>query len=144
MLPAAQGPEPSDVVAIMDGEVAAIALAEHGAFGMGWPQLAALRDGLTVGTDQPLPHIEAAAVAFGHADDRGQLGALHSLANYFGLRTVESQRVIEIALHEAAADRPSGSSKPDLPRISGDEGLRQRNQLRALRGGLLDQVDRLV
>src|ERR1700681_3381121 len=88
MLPAAQGTESSDVGAVMDGEVAAVALAEHGAFGMGRPQLAALRDGLAVGTDQPLPHIEAAAVAFRHADDRGQPGALYGFANFFGLRAV--------------------------------------------------------
>ena len=88
MLPAAQCTQPSHVGAIMDGEVAAVAFAEHGAFGVGRPQLAALGDGLAVGTDQPLPHIEAAAVAFGHADDRGQLGALHGLANFFGLRAV--------------------------------------------------------
>src|SRR5438445_168571 len=52
MLPAAQCTESSHVGAIMDGKVAAVALAEHGAFGMGRPQLAALRDGLAVGTGQ--------------------------------------------------------------------------------------------
>src|SRR5260221_12262765 len=96
---------------------------------MGRPQLAALGDGLAVGTVQPLPHIAAAAVAFGHADDRGQLGALHGFANFLGLRALVGQRVVEIALHEAAADRPGGSSQPDLPRISGNEGLWKRDQL---------------
>ena len=89
MLPAAQRTEPSHVSAIMDGEVAAVALAEHGAFGMGRPQLAALRNGLAVGPDQPLCDIEAAALAFGHADDRGQFGALHGFANFVGLRAVK-------------------------------------------------------
>ncbi len=55
---------------------------------MGRPQLAALGDGLAVGTDQPLPHIEAAAVAFGDADHRGELGAFDGLADFLGLRTV--------------------------------------------------------
>ena len=54
MLPAAQRAEPADVGAIMDGEIAAVAFAEHGALGMGRPELAALGDGLAIGTDQPL------------------------------------------------------------------------------------------
>ena len=83
-------------------------------------------------------------IVFGYADDRGELGAFHRLANFFGLRAVIRQRVIEIALHEAAADRPGGSSKPDLPRISGNESLGKRDQLRALCGGLIDQRDGLV
>jgi hypothetical protein len=91
-----------------------------------------------------LRYIEAAPVAFRHADDRGQLGALHGLANFFGLRAVIGQRVIEIALHEAAADRPRRRSKPDLPRISGNEGLWKRDQLCALCGSLFDQADGLV
>src|SRR6202034_4463596 len=123
MLPAAQCTEPADVGAIMDGEIAAVALAEHGALGMGRPELAAFGDGLAIGTDQPLAYVEAAAVAFGYADDRGELRAFHGFANFFCLRAVIRQRVVEIALHEAAADRPGGSSKPDLPRISGNERL---------------------
>ena len=79
MLPAAQRADPADIGAIMDGEVAAVAFAEHGAFGMGRPQLAALGDGLAVGTDQPLRDIEAAAVALGQSDDRGEFGALTAL-----------------------------------------------------------------
>src|SRR5258708_16831024 len=62
MLPAAQGAEPSNVGAIMDGEVAAVALAAHGAVSMGRPQFSALRAGLAVGTDQPLSHRTAAAL----------------------------------------------------------------------------------
>src|SRR3982074_694711 len=142
MLPAAQGTEPSDVRAIMDGEVAAVALAEHGAFGMGRPQFAALGDGLAIGTDQPLPHIKAAAVAFGHANYCSELCGLHGLTDFFGLRAVIGQRIVEIALDEATPDRPGRSSKPDLPGISGNEGLGKRDQLRTLRGSLLDQADR--
>ena len=76
------------ILAVMDGQVAAIALAEHGAFGMGRPQLATLCDGLAIRTDQPLPHIEAAAVALGQADDRGEFGALDGVADLLGLRAV--------------------------------------------------------
>ena len=65
VLPAAQRAEPPDVGAIVHREIAAVAFAEHGAFGMGRPQLSALGDGLAVGTDQPLRDIEAAAVALG-------------------------------------------------------------------------------
>jgi|GEM_PF-5207414 hypothetical protein len=54
MLPAAQGAEPPDAGTVVDGEIAAVALAVDGAFGTGRPQLAALGDGLTVGPDQPL------------------------------------------------------------------------------------------
>ena len=79
------------VGAIMHGEIAAVALAEHGALGMGRPQLAALRDGFPVGTDQPLPDIEASSIALGHADDRGEVGALHGLADFFRLRAVIRQ-----------------------------------------------------
>jgi len=56
---------------------------------MGRPQLAALRDGLAVRTDQPLADVEAPAIAFGHADHRGQLGALDRLANFFGFWAVK-------------------------------------------------------
>src|SRR5260370_4311927 len=56
MLPAAQGAEPSNVGAIMDGEVAAVALADNGAFSMGRPQFSAFRDVLAVGPDKPLTH----------------------------------------------------------------------------------------
>ena len=133
MLPAAQRAEPPDVGAIMDREVAAVAFAEHRALGMGRPQLAALGDGLAVGADQPLRDIKAAAVAFGQAEHRGQLGALDGAADLLGLRAVIRERIVEIALHEAAADRPGRRAKPDLPRISGNEGLGKRDQLGAVR-----------
>ena len=93
MLPAAQRTEPSDIGAIMDREVAAVAFAEHGALGMGRPQLAALGDGLAVGADQPLRDIEAAAVAFGQAEHGGQLGALHGVADLLGLRAVKASEL---------------------------------------------------
>jgi len=54
MFPAAQRAQSPDVGAVMDGEIAAVALAEHGTLGMGRPQLAALGDGFAIGADQPL------------------------------------------------------------------------------------------
>ena len=144
VLPAAQRAEPSDVGAIVNREIAAVAFAEHGAFGMGRPQFPALRNGFAVGADQPLRDIKTAAVAFGQPEHGGQLGALHGVADLFRLRAVERERIVKIALYKAAADRPGRRAEPDLPRISGNEGLGKRDQLRALRRSLLDQRDGLV
>src|SRR6185295_13413500 len=130
--------------AIMHGEVAAVAFAEHGTFGVGRTQFPALGDGLAVGADQPLRDIKTAAVAFGQPEHGGQFGALDGVADLLCLRAVERERIVKIALHKPAADRPGGSTKPDLPRISGNEGLGKGDQLRALRGSFLDQRDGLV
>ena len=95
----------------------------------------------------PISHcayIEAAAVAFGHADDGGELGALRRLCEFFrpaGCHRTTSYR------NSAARSRgrsPRRELQPDLPRISGNEGLRKRDQLCALRGRLIDQGDGLV
>jgi len=61
-----------------------------------------------------------------------------------GLGTVVGERIVEIALDEAAADRPGRRVHPDMPRVTGDEGLRKGDQLGALVRGLLDQADGLV
>src|SRR5207302_1943990 len=102
--PAAQGTNAADVGPGVDSEIAAVALAIDGALGMGRPQLAALCDGLAIGPDQPLREIEAAAVAFGQAEHRRQLCLAYDFAQLLGLRAVIGERIVEIALHEAAAD----------------------------------------
>ena len=126
------------------GEIAAVALAIDRALGMGRPQLAALCDGLAVRPDQPLRQIKTAAVALGQAEHGGELCLAYGVAQPLGLRTVIGQRIVEIALHEAAADRPGRRVHPDVPGVAGDEGLRKGDQLGALLGRVPDQRDRLV
>jgi len=138
MLPAAQRTEPADTGAVMHRKVAAVALAIDGALGMGRPQLAPLGDGLAVGPDQPLREIEAAALAFGQAEHRGHAGLLHREPQLLGLRAIVGQGIIEIALHEAAPDRPGRRVQPEIPGIAGDEGLGERDQFGPFCGVLLD------
>src|SRR3954447_7319037 len=106
MLPATQSADAADVGPRMHGEIAAVALAIDRALGMGRPQLAAFCDGLAVRPDQPLRQIETAAVALGQTEYGSELGLAHGVAQPLGLRTVIRKRIVEIALHEAAADRP--------------------------------------
>lgn len=142
MFPAAQRTEAADIRTIMDREIAAVALAIDGSFGMGRTQLAPRRDGFPVRADQPLRDVKAAAVAFRYAEHRGQV--CHRGPQPVRMRTVVAQRVVEIALHEAAADRPGGGIQPDVPRVAGNENFRKSNQFRAIGRRLRDQTDAFV
>ena len=66
MLPAAQGAHPPKW-RVEDRKVASIALAEDGTLHMGRLELTAHGDGLAVSADDPLSHVEAAALLFGMA-----------------------------------------------------------------------------
>ena len=91
MLPAAQSPQPSDIRAIVHGEIAAIALAIDGALRVRRPQLPAFCDGLAVRTNQPLRDVKAAAVALRKADHGREPSLLDRGAQLLGLRAAVSQ-----------------------------------------------------
>ena len=63
MLPTAQRSQPSNVLAVVHGKVAAVAFAVDGAFCVGRPKFAAFGDSLTVRANQPLGNVEAATIA---------------------------------------------------------------------------------
>src|SRR5258708_16768109 len=64
MLPAAQRAQSPDVGAVVDGKIAAVALAEHRALGMRRAQLAAPGDGFALGAAYPLRHVQSSPLAF--------------------------------------------------------------------------------
>src|ERR1700722_13491294 len=97
MLPATQRAEPSDIRSIVNGKIAAIALAVDGTLGVGRAELAALGDGLAVRADQPLRDVETAAVALRQSDHGGEFCLAYRRAQFLGLRAVVRQRVVEIA-----------------------------------------------
>ncbi len=144
MLPATQRTKPPDAGAIMDSKIAAVAFAIDGAFGVGRPQLAPPGDGLAIGAEQPLGEIETAAIPLRQPEHRRHPGSPDGASQLVGLRAVIGERVVEIALHEAAADRPGRRIHPDVPGVARDKGLRKSDQLGAVFGGLFDQPDRLV
>jgi len=141
MFPAAQGAKPADR-RVVHGYVAAVAFAEHGALDMGRLELAPPCDRLTVGTIDPLAHIERAASPLRDAENRRQVVAFGSIAQRLVLRTVDLDGVFEIPADKLHA--PGRSAEPDPPGIAGDPGLGKGNDVDALRTGLVDQRNRLV
>ncbi|EWS53747.1 hypothetical protein X551_03450 [Methylibium sp. T29] len=141
MLPAAQRADASER-GVVHAEVAAVALAEHGALHVRGLELAAPRHRAALGVDDPLAHVEAAAglLAVAHHDHDGVVAG--RLGDAIGLRRAVDQRVIVVALDEL--QRPGRRIEPDEPRVAGQPGFRKGHELRALRGGLGDQAHGLV
>ncbi len=123
-------------------QIGAVAFAEHGALDMRGLQLAPHRDRVAVGADDPLAHVEAAALLLAVAHDHHDVVVFRRLGEAVGLRRAVDQRVVVIALDELHA--PGRGIEPDEPRIAGDEGFRECDQRGAFGRGLLDQRDRLV
>ena len=141
VLPAAQRADAAERGGV-HAQVAAVAFAEHRALHMRGLELAALRHRLALGIDDPLPHVEAAALLLAQAHDDHDAVLLGRLRDALGLRRAVDQRVVVVALDELHA--PGGRVEPDEPRVAGQPGFRERDQLGAMGGGLRDQADRLV
>ena len=142
MLPAAQRADAPDVER-MDGEIAAIAFAEHGPLRVGRLELAALEGRLAVRADAPLRNIKAAPVALRDADDDVHLVSLGGLAQFVGRRIVVAQGIVEIARDKSPRDRPRGRAEPNPPGVAGDPGFREGDQARARSARFIDQRDGL-
>jgi hypothetical protein len=141
VLPAAQRADLAQIC-VEDGEVGPGALAEHGALDVRRLELAARMDDLAAGVDEHLPHVEAASGALAdaeaHVDAVLGRGGPHPPER---LRA-DDERVLEVALHELHP--PGGGAEPDPPRVAGDPGLGEGDEVGAARRGLADEVDRLV
>src|SRR4029077_19561981 len=143
MLPAAQRAEPADCN-VVHRKVAAVALAEHSTLGVGRLELAPLGNSLAVWPDDPLGNIEAPPSALGEPHHDEYVVTLGCLAQPLRLGTVVGERVVKIARHETAHDRPGRRAKPDPERIPRDPGFRKRDQAGAGGAGLINQPNPFI
>ena len=98
-----------------------------------------LGDGLAVGADDPLAHVELPP-CFSLWPMTTMTWVLRRLRQATRLGAAVDQRVVVIALDELHA--PGRRIEPDEPRIAGQPGLGKGDQLRAVAGGLGDPADR--
>src|SRR4029077_846074 len=124
---------------VVHRKVAAVALAEHSTLGVGRLELAPLGNGLAGRPGDPLGNIEARPSALGEPYHDEYVVALGCVAQPLRLRAVVGERVVEIARHEPAHNRPGRRAKPDPERIPRDPGFRKRDQASAGGAGLINQ-----
>jgi len=141
VLPAAQRADAPER-GVVDGQVAAVALAEHGALDVRRLELAPVRNRCAIGVDDPLPHVEAAAALLAVAHHDHDPVVPRRACEPVGLGRAVDQRIVVIALHELHP--PGRRVEPDEPRVARQPGLGKCDQLGAPGGRLFDQADRLV
>ncbi len=141
MFPTTKRTEPADR-GVVDGDVAAVALAEHGSFDMGRFELAPPGDGFAVGSVDPLAHVQRSTGALGYPDDGRQIVAPHGVAQQMVFRAVGGDGVLVVLADELHA--PGRRTEPDPPGIAANPGFGKGDQIDALGAGFIDQFDGLV
>ena len=140
MLPAVQCADAAEGK-FMDQEVCSIALAIYGALHMCGFQLTTISNDRSLGIDEDLAHVarRALTLAIAHDDGnrvprRGNLQSLHSV-------TTKLKRGF-VMWHDKLSC-PFLIAEPDPPGITGNEHLREGDDLGAFSRGPLNEFDRL-
>jgi len=115
------------------------AFGEHLEFQWPWLEFAAVQPCLACFIHEPLGDVQAIACAFGctHQNLHAMLGGC--AGNGLNFRAVEVQRLLPVALTEAALISPADIVQPDPPRVSRQPELRKGDEFRAGVSGLDDQ-----
>jgi hypothetical protein len=141
VLPAVEGAElPERGVVHLD--VTTVALTEHGTLDVGGLELAADRDHVAAVADERLRHVQTAPGTLAEPEDHEDAVLGGGRGDPLHLGAVAGHRVLAVAGDELHP--PGRGVQPDPPRVAGDEGLAEGDQLGPTRCRLADQVHHLL